>query len=78
MVNATMNTQLVIDRFNVKAIVFSGIAGGVNPALHIGDVTVPAQWAQYLEVAMARETVPGKYALPPHMDDLFIETPCFS
>lgn len=42
MVNATMNTQLAIDRFNVKVIVFSGIAGGVNPALHIGDVTVPA------------------------------------
>lgn len=66
-VNATMNTQLVIDRFNVQAIVFSGIAGGVNPALHIGDVAIPAQWAQYLEVAMARETATGKYALPPHM-----------
>lgn len=72
MVNATMNTQLAIDRFNVKAIVFSGIAGGVNPALHIGDVAVPEQWAQYLEVAMARETSPGPssatYALPPHMN----------
>jgi adenosylhomocysteine nucleosidase len=71
MVNATMNTQLAIDRFNVQAIVFSGIAGGVNPALHIGDVTVPAQWGQYLEVAMARETTPGSssvtYTLPPHM-----------
>ena len=71
MVNATMNTQLAIDRFNVKAIVFSGIAGGVNPALHIGDVAIPAQWAQYLEVAMAHESTPGSssatYALPPHM-----------
>ena len=28
MTNATMNTQLVLDRFNVTNIVFSGIAGG--------------------------------------------------
>ena len=34
MTNAAMNTQLVLDRFNVTHIVFSGIAGGVNPALN--------------------------------------------
>jgi adenosylhomocysteine nucleosidase len=69
MTNAAMNTQLVLDRFNVKSIVFSGIAGGVNPRLHIGDVTVAAQWGQYLEVLMARETAPGKYSAPPWMKD---------
>lgn len=68
MVNASMNTQLVLDRFNVSGIVFSGIAGGVNPGLHIGDVAVPAQWGQYLEVLMAREPSPGKYAPPGRMD----------
>ncbi len=61
MTNAAMNTQLVLDRFAVRGIVFSGIAGGVNPSLNIGDVTVPAQWGQYLEVTMARETAPGRY-----------------
>ncbi|MES2283152.1 MAG: 5'-methylthioadenosine/S-adenosylhomocysteine nucleosidase [Pseudomonadota bacterium] len=68
MTNATMNTQLVLDRFNIKGIVFSGIAGGVNPGLHIGDVSVPAQWGQYLEVAMSREISPGKFTPPPHME----------
>ncbi|MGH8831781.1 MAG: 5'-methylthioadenosine/S-adenosylhomocysteine nucleosidase [Polaromonas sp.] len=68
MVNASMNTQLVLDRFNVSGIVFSGIAGGVNPGLHIGDVAVPAQWGQYLEVLMAREPSPGQYAPPARMD----------
>lgn len=40
MTNAAMNTQLVLDRFRVTHVLVSGIAGGVNPALHIGDVTV--------------------------------------
>ncbi|MBX3587409.1 MAG: 5'-methylthioadenosine/S-adenosylhomocysteine nucleosidase [Ramlibacter sp.] len=64
MTNAAMNTQLVLDRFKVSRIVFSGIAGGVNPALHIGDVSVPEQWGQYLEVVMARETAPGQFTPP--------------
>ncbi|WP_411879339.1 5'-methylthioadenosine/S-adenosylhomocysteine nucleosidase [Polaromonas sp. YR568] len=68
MVNASMSTQLVLDRFNIHGIVFSGIAGGVDPALHIGDVSVPAQWGQYLEVLMARETAPGKFTIPPRME----------
>ena len=61
MTNAAMNTQLVLDRFHVSHVVFSGIAGGVNPGLHIGDVTVPAQWGQYMEWLMAREDKPGQY-----------------
>lgn len=64
MTNAAMNTQLVLDRFNVSHIVFSGIAGGVNPGLHIGDVTVPARWGQYMEWLMAREDQPGRYTAP--------------
>lgn len=59
MVNAAMNTQMVIDRFTVRRIVFSGIAGGVDPALSIGDVVVPDNWAQYLEVSFARRTAKG-------------------
>jgi adenosylhomocysteine nucleosidase len=70
MTNAAMNTQLVLDRFEVSHIVFSGIAGGVNPALHIGDVTVPAQWGQYLESLMARETAPGRYSPRPASGEL--------
>ena len=67
MTNAAMNTQLALDRFNVSHIVFSGIAGGVNPGLHIGDVTVPAQWGQYMEWLMAREDKPGQYSAPAWM-----------
>ena len=69
MVNAAMTTQLALDRFQVSHIVFSGIAGGVNPNLHVGDVTVPAQWGQYLEVLMAREAEPGRFTAPSWMKD---------
>ncbi|MEB3767822.1 5'-methylthioadenosine/S-adenosylhomocysteine nucleosidase [Acinetobacter sp. MD2] len=69
MVNASMTTQIALDHFNIKNIVFSGIAGGVNPALNIGDVTVPEQWGQYLESIMARE-VNGTFKAPS-----FLQTP---
>ena len=57
MVNAAMTTQMALDRFNITHIVFSGIAGGVDEGLDIGDVVVADQWAQNLESAFARETV---------------------
>lgn len=67
-VNAAMTTQLAIDRFTVTGLVFSGVAGGINPGLNIGDVVVPDQWGQYLNSVAARET-DGGYTLPP-----FVET----
>ena len=59
MVNAAMTTQLAIDHFPITHILFSGIAGGVNPNLNIGDVVVPAQWAEYQESVFARKTEDG-------------------
>lgn len=67
MVNAAMNTQAALDRFSLTAVVFSGIAGGVDPALHIGDVVIAERWGQYLEAVFARETSEG-FAIPPWME----------
>jgi adenosylhomocysteine nucleosidase len=64
MVNAAMTTQKALDRFHIARIVFSGIAGGADPSLDVGDVAVPDQWAQYLESVMARETAPGQFRAP--------------
>lgn len=70
MVNAAMTTQMALDHFNINSIVFSGIAGGVDPSLNIGDVIVPSQWGQYLEAIFARET-DGKFAIPGFMTTTF-------
>ena len=58
-VNATMTAQLAVDHFNIERIVFSGIAGGVDPALNIGDVVIADRWGQYLEQVFAREVEDG-------------------
>ena len=70
MTNAAMNTQLVLDRFKVSHVLFSGIAGGVNPDLKVGDVVVAQRWGQYLEVLAAREPSPGRYQPPGWMNDV--------
>jgi adenosylhomocysteine nucleosidase len=59
MVNAAMTTQLALDRFAVKRIVFSGVAGGLDPALDVGDVVVSERWGQYLESVFARKKGDG-------------------
>lgn len=39
-VNAALCTQLLIDAFDVRAVICTGSAGAVNPALDIGDIVV--------------------------------------
>ncbi|CAN7153321.1 5'-methylthioadenosine/S-adenosylhomocysteine nucleosidase [Rhizobacter sp. LjRoot28] len=50
MVNASMVTQQLLDHFRVERLVMSGIAGGIDRADHVGDVTVPDRWAMPMEV----------------------------
>ena len=71
LVNAAMNTQLVIDHFNIEGIVVSGVAGGVDPALSFADVTVPKQWGQYNEMVFMREIAPGEYKPHPGLGPQF-------
>ena len=66
-VNAAMMVQLALDRFAIERILFSGIAGGVDPGLNIGDVVIADRWGQYLEMLFARE-VEGGWATMPFFD----------
>ena len=63
-VNAAMTVQLALDHFAIERILFSGIAGGVDPGLNIGDVVVADRWGQYLEMLFAREVEGGWATMP--------------
>jgi adenosylhomocysteine nucleosidase len=39
-VNAALVTTLLADRFRCRTVVFSGVAGGLDPRLTIGDIVV--------------------------------------
>lgn len=66
-VNAAMTVQLALDHFNIDRIIFSGIAGGVDPSLQIGDVVIADRWGQYLEMLYARKVGDG-WAKPPFFE----------
>lgn len=46
-VNAAVVATHLIDRFGAKTIVFSGVAGGLDPALAIGDVVIAERLIQH-------------------------------
>lgn len=46
-VNAAIATTLLIERFGARLVVFSGIAGGLDPALAIGDVVIADHVVQH-------------------------------
>ncbi len=47
MTNAAMTTQLLIDKFKPKEIIFTGICGGIDPENKIGDIVVPEYWVTH-------------------------------
>lgn len=67
MVNAAYQLQLALDRFPITHVLFAGVAGGVDPALHIGDVVVPERWAYHAEAAYLNEDGKGGYVLPEYL-----------
>lgn len=46
-VNAAVSTQVMIDFFDVKSIICTGVAGGLDPALEIGDVVISRDLVQH-------------------------------
>jgi len=46
-VNAAMTTTLLLEHFKPKQVIFSGIAGGLNPELFPGDIVIAEKTAQH-------------------------------
>ena len=76
-VNAAAAAQHLITAYQSNAIIFSGIAGGLNPALHIGDVVI-GERLRYLDTdtALIAESTPGleEFSSSDFLADLAEET----
>lgn len=46
-VAAAMTATLLIERFNVNELVFTGVAGGISPELEIGDIVIADRLVQH-------------------------------
>jgi adenosylhomocysteine nucleosidase len=46
-VNAAITTQILIDRFQVTHILFTGVAGALDPGLEVGDIVISSSAMQH-------------------------------
>jgi adenosylhomocysteine nucleosidase len=61
-VAAATTATVLIERFKVQRIVFTGVAGGVQPGVNVGDVVVARQFLQHdmdASPLFARHVIPG-------------------
>jgi adenosylhomocysteine nucleosidase len=66
-VNAAMALQIALLRYPVTHVLFAGVAGGLDPALEVGDVVIPERWAYHDEAAYFNEDGKGGH----HVADYF-------
>ncbi len=66
-VNAAFRLQLALDHFPITHVLFAGVAGGTDPALEVGDVVIPENWAYHSEAAYLNEDGHGSYARPDYL-----------
>ncbi|MBE2215668.1 MAG: 5'-methylthioadenosine/S-adenosylhomocysteine nucleosidase [Opitutaceae bacterium] len=63
-VNATMRLQAALDHLPITHVLFAGVAGGIDPSLHVGDVVIPERWTYHSEAAYLNEDGKGGYFVP--------------
>ena len=68
LVNAAYQLQLALDHFPITDVLFAGVAGGIDPALHVGDVVIPERWAYHSEAAYLNEDGKGGYVKPTYLN----------
>ena len=46
-VNSTLTATMLIEKFGVEKVIFSGVAGGINDSLKIGDLIIASKLVQH-------------------------------
>jgi adenosylhomocysteine nucleosidase len=64
-VNSSVCTTLLIDRFKVKKLIFTGVAGGTNPEIEVGDIVISNELIEHDFDCTAFGLKPGEI---PRMD----------
>lgn len=69
-VNAAITTGLLLGHFGCDSIAFSGVAGGINPSLSVGDIIIADELIQHDYGAIVNgeliSSIPGSF---PALDD---------
>ncbi|WP_274361581.1 5'-methylthioadenosine/adenosylhomocysteine nucleosidase [Paenibacillus thermotolerans] len=77
-VNAAVCTQLLIDRFGVDCVIFTGVAGALHPELNIGDIVVSTDCIQHdmdvTPLGFARGVIPYTEESVFPADERLVET----
>ena len=47
MTNAAAATQYIIDTYNPKGIIFTGVCGAIDPKMRVGDIVIPDSWVTH-------------------------------
>lgn len=68
-VAAASTATVLINQFNVSEVIFTGVAGGIDPSLNVGDVVIASQLYQHdvdVRPIIARHEIPmlGIAAMP--------------
>jgi adenosylhomocysteine nucleosidase len=72
-VNAAYQLQMALDHFPITHVLFAGVAGGIDPALDVGDVVIPEKWAYHSEAAYLNEDGKGGYVRPDYLRSAGLE-----
>jgi len=59
-VNAAVSTQVLIDQYQVDAVIFTGVAGALHPDLDIGDIVISTECQQHDVDASPLGFAPGE------------------
>lgn len=79
-VNAAVVTQILIDQFQVKSVVFTGVAGALGPDLEIGDIVISSSCMYHdmdvTALGFAKGEIPYQEHSIFHADERLVQLAC--
>lgn len=75
--NAAATMAILLQKFpTIDRVVGSGIAGGIDPSLRVGDVVIPEKWMLYQKQHFAKEKEDGSHEIPPWAVPMLLGDDC--